>query len=222
MAQTEGNTIKDRPCGAGDAAYRLLIPREKVQHGPELLTLLDRDMAVRHMRPGGHIMAYLLRGNMMDNMVLIPPVRTAGGAGEDVWTTTSDRREMTDLYRNWSPAIQKWLSYAGGDILEWTLNTYPPLPTWVRGSIAPVGDACHPMRPYVAQGTANAIEDAAAFAVALTCTADIHSDPALYEAVRKGRAEKITASASHTGQTLHLPDGPEQEMGVHSACRKQG
>lgn len=126
MAQTEGNIAKDRPCATGDAAHRLLIHREKVQHDSELLAMLDRDMAVRYMSPGGHIMAYPLRGNMVYNMVLIGPARTAGGANEDLWTTAGDRQEMADFCRNWSPAIQKWLSYAGGDILEWTLITYPP------------------------------------------------------------------------------------------------
>lgn len=75
------------------------------------------------------------------------------------------------------------------------------------------------MLPYVAQGTANAIEDAAALAVALTCTPDVHSALALYEAVRKGRAEKIAASASHTGRTLYMLDGPEQEMRDESIRR---
>ncbi|CAN8106108.1 unnamed protein product [Discula destructiva] len=207
----EGDTTKDRPCPTGDAAYRLLIPREKVQHDPELLAMLDQNVAVRYMGPGGHIMAYPLRGNKMYNMVLIHPAKASGEADEDVWTTAGDRREMMDFYRNWSPAIQKWLSHVGEEILEWTLNTYPSLPTWFRGGVALVGDACHPMLPYVAQGASNAIEDAAVITVALTCTPDVHSALALYEAIRKERAEKIAASALHTARSIHLPDGPEQE-----------
>lgn len=219
VAETEGDTIQDRPCPTGDAAYRLLVPREKVQNDPELLAMLDRNVAMRYMGPRGHIMAYPLRGNTMYNMVLIHPAKATGTADEDVWTTAGDRREMMDFYRNWSPKIQKWLSYAGGEILEWTLNTYAPLPTWVRGRIALVGDACHPMLPYVAQGAANAIEDAAVIAVALDCTPDVRSALALYEAVRKERAEKIAASALHTGQGLHLPDGLEQERRDESIRR---
>ncbi|KNG48585.1 salicylate hydroxylase [Stemphylium lycopersici] len=88
---------------------------------------------------------------------------------------------------------------------------YPPLPTWVRGGVALIGDACHPMLPYVAQGAANGIEDAAVMATALNCTSNIELALCVYEAVRKERAEKITASASDTSRSLHLPDGPEQE-----------
>lgn len=219
VTQTEDSISKDRPCPTGDAAYRLLIPREKIQHEPELLAMLDRDIAVRYMGPGGHIMAYPLRGNKIYNMVLIHPAKATSGADEDVWTTAGDRREMMDFYRNWSPAIQKWLSYAGGETLEWTLNTYPPLTTWIRGRVALVGDACHPMLPYVAQGAANAIEDAAVIALALTCTPDIHAALALYESIRKERAEKIAASALHTGRTLHLSDGPEQDKRDESIRR---
>lgn len=211
VAQRVGDNTMDRPCPTGDAAYRLLIPREKVQHDPELLAMLDRDIAVRYMGPEGHIMAYPLRGNKMYNMVLIHPAKTTGEDDDDVWKTAGDRHDMVDFYRNWSPAIQKWLSYAEGEILEWTLNTYPPLSTWVRGRVALVGDACHPMLPYVAQGAANAIEDAAVIAIAFTCTPDVHAALALYESIRKERAEKIAASALHTGRSLHLPDGPEQE-----------
>lgn len=160
-------------------------------------------------------MAYPLRKNQLYNMVLLHPAKASEDATEDIWTTIGDKREILRFYNSWSPLVQKWLSYAEeestGTIPEWTLNTCAPLPTWVRGNMALLGDSCHPMLPYVAQGAANAIEDAAAIAVGLTCTSDVPLALAVYEAVRKERAEKIAASAADTGRSLHLPDGPEQE-----------
>lgn len=227
MALAGGYASKDRCYPTGDAAYRLLIPRERVQHEPELLAMLDQDVAMRYMGPGGHIMAYPLKGNKVYNLVLLHPAKATGSIEEDVWTTAGDRREMMSFYGNWSPAIRKWLSYAREDdeenIPEWTLNTYPSLPTWVRGSAALIGDACHPMLPYVAQGAANGIEDAAVIATALTCTSDVQLALRVYEAVRKERAEKIAASAMGTSKSLHLPDGPEQErrdMAIRNAGRE--
>jgi salicylate hydroxylase len=215
MAMAGGYADKDRPYPTGDAAYRLLIPREKVQHDRELLAMLDQDVAMRYMGPGGHIMAYPLEGNKVYNMVLIHPSKATADTKEDAWTTTGERKKMMSFYGNWSPAIRKWLSYAGEEdeesIPEWTLNMYPPLPTWVRGGVALIGDACHPMLPYVAQGAANGIEDAAVIATALNCTSNVELALCVYEAVRKERAEKIAASASDTSRSLHLPDGPEQE-----------
>ncbi|GKU11440.1 unnamed protein product [Fusarium langsethiae] len=65
-----------------------------------------------------------------------------------------------------------------------------------------------PLMP--AQGAANAIEDAAVLATALTCTADVKLALKMYEVIRKDRGEQIAASAAKTAHTLHLPDGPEQ------------
>ncbi|KAL5321366.1 hypothetical protein ACEPPN_009323 [Leptodophora sp. 'Broadleaf-Isolate-01'] len=111
------------------------------------------------------------------------------------------------------------------EIMECALNAYSPLPTWVQGSVALIGDACHPMLPYIAQGAANGIEDAAVLAAALTCTSDVRLALGVFEAVRKERAEKIAASVSGTGKSLHLPDGPEQQkrdLAIREARRKQG
>ena len=174
-------------------------------------------------------MAYPLKGNKVYNMVLIHPSKTTSDTKEDAWTTTGKREDMMNFYASWSPLIRKWLSYAGEEdeetIPEWTLNMYPPLPTWIQGGIALIGDACHPMLPYVAQGAANGIEDAAVIATALNCTSNIQLALRVYETVRKERAEKIVASASDTSRSLHLPDGPEQEKRdrtIRSAGRKEG
>jgi salicylate hydroxylase len=215
MALVGGYSQSNRPYPTGDAAYRLLISREKIQHDPELLAMLNQNVAMRYMGPGGHIMAYPLKGNKVYNMVLIHPSKTSSDTEGDTWTTTGKRKDMMTFYESWSPLIRKWLSYAGEEgeetIPEWTLNMYPPLPTWIQGGIALIGDACHPMLPYVAQGAANGIEDAAVIATALNCTSNIQLALRVYETVRKERAEKIAASASDTSRSLHLPDGPEQE-----------
>lgn len=207
------NGYKDQPIATGDAAYRLLVPREKIQHDPVLLGMMEQSVAMRYMGPGGHVMAYPVKGNAAYNLVLIHPAKPANMTGaEDSWTSRGDRKEMLDFYSGWSPAIRRWLDHADDDIWEWTLYVYPKIPRWTQGSIALIGDACHPMLPYVAQGAANAIEDAAVLAAALTCTADVRLALRVYELVRKDRGEQIAASARATATTLHLPDGPEQRQ----------
>ena len=67
------------------------------------------------------------------------------------------------------------------------------------------------MLPYVAQGAAQALEDAAVLAITLSLTDDVPLALRVYESARKKRAETIQDSAARTRMTLHLPDGPEQE-----------
>ncbi|PNY24757.1 Salicylate hydroxylase [Tolypocladium capitatum] len=205
------NGYKDEPTATGDAAYRLLVPREKIEHDPVLLGMLEQNVAMRYMGPGGHVMGYPVRRNTAYNLVLIHPAKPSHMNGaEDPWTNKCDRKEMLDFYSGWSPTIRKWLDHADEEISEWTLYVHAKIPRWVQGSIALIGDACHPMLPYVAQGAANAIEDAAVLATALTCTSDVRLALCVYELVRKDRGERIAASASMIATTLHLPDGPEQ------------
>lgn len=52
--------VEDRSQPTGDAAYRILIPKEKLDHDPQALALLNEDVGMRWMGPGGHIMAYRL------------------------------------------------------------------------------------------------------------------------------------------------------------------
>lgn len=133
---------------------------------------------------------------------------------EDSWTTKGDKAEMIDLYKAWCPEVRDLISCVpNGEIMEWTLNTHQPLPTWHENRIVLAGDACHPMLPYVAQGAAQAIEDAGV----LTCVLSMIDDSLdiglafeIYEAVRKDRGEVIQQSAAKTRETLHLPDGPAQ------------
>jgi salicylate hydroxylase len=213
--------IPDQSIPTGDEAYRLLIPREKIQHDPRLLAMLDQNVAMRYMGPGGHVMAYPVKNNTLYNIVLLHPDEKAVDhvqqesshkAEEDQWTTRGTREEMLSEYRSWSPLIRTWLSHVTDDesVLKWRLRTHPSLPSWVRGRVALAGDACHPMLPYVAQGAAQGLEDAGVLAVALTCTGDVDVALGVYEAVRKGRAERIAASATATGKSLHLSDGQAQ------------
>lgn len=117
-----------------------------------------------------------------------------------------------DFYSSWDPLIQDMLSYVPeDDVMEWTLNSHRPLPSWIEGHIALMGDACHPMLPYVAHGAAQAIEDAGVVTECFTKTSDVELALKVYEYVRKDRAERIQTSTVDTRKALHLPDGPEQQ-----------
>ena len=81
----------------------------------------------------------------------------------------------------------------------------PPIPQWTRGRVTLLGDAAHPMLPYLGQGACQAIEDGAVLAMALSVEA---SDPltgvARYERTRRPRASRVVLAARERGQSNHL------------------
>jgi salicylate hydroxylase len=74
-----------------------------------------------------------------------------------------------------------------------------------------LGDACHPMIPFLGQGGAQAIEDAAALTAALVqCGDDVEAGLKLYETVRLPRATQIQDGSWANKTRFHMPDGPAQ------------
>ena len=210
MAAAHG--VQDRSQPTGDSAYRILIPREKLDHDPEALKLLDANVGMRWMGPNGHIMAYPIKKNQLYNMVLLHPSQPGTDSEQESWTRKGDKHEMINFYKDWCQIVQDLLSYVPpGDVMEWALNSHRPLPSWIENKVALMGDASHPMLPYVAQGSAQAIEDSAVLATCFSLTSDVPLALAIYQDVRKVRAETVQGSAGTTRKALHLPDGPEQQ-----------
>ena len=93
---------------------------------------------------------------------------------------------------------------SGAQWQSWHLYDRPAAATWAKGSVALLGDAAHPMLPYLAQGAAMAIEDAAVLAQ----QAALHNDwgPALqsYAQLRRPRCERVVATARRNGKIFHL------------------
>ncbi|GAA1027093.1 hypothetical protein GCM10009557_07100 [Virgisporangium ochraceum] len=89
----------------------------------------------------------------------------------------------------------------------------PPLPRWSDGPVTLLGDACHPMLPYGAQGAAQAIEDAAVLTTCLAeaCGRNLPRTLSRYESLRRGRTTRVQQMSRANGHRFHLPDGPDQE-----------
>ncbi|KAJ6095659.1 Monooxygenase FAD-binding [Penicillium sp. IBT 16267x] len=206
--------LNDTPLTAiptGDAAYRIMLPRSVMETDPELKELIDEPQATRWLGPSRHIIAYPVRNHELYNVVLLHPDRQGV---EESWTTKGSKQAMVDNYQGWDPKVRKLIDLVDDDeVLEWKLCLHRPLKTWIREYVALIGDACHPMLPYVAQGAAQAVEDAAALGILLSNITARHEIPRalqVYEMSRKQRAETVQQSGSENRITLHFPDGPEQ------------
>jgi salicylate hydroxylase/6-hydroxynicotinate 3-monooxygenase len=113
------------------------------------------------------------------------------------WSAKGDVRELRRAYDGFHPEVLAVLD-ACPDCHKWAILERDPLPRWSEGRVALLGDACHPMTPYMAQGAATAIEDAAVLA---RCLEEVRGDDVAgafrrYEAHRKPRTSRIQAISS--------------------------
>lgn len=206
-------TVED----SGQAAYRIMLSREQMSSDPALLALIDTDRATRWIGEKRHIIAYPVSNKTIYNISTAQPDTNFAAAPSATYTTKGSKTEMLNVYSDFSPLVQRMLNLVPeGEVCEWKLRVHQPLPTWVHGSVALVGDACHPTLPHLAQGAAQAIEDAAVLGVVLarlpsTDAAAINKALRVYEVIRKERAETLVALAAASGKAMHLGDGAAKE-----------
>ncbi|KAJ6503778.1 hypothetical protein C8R45DRAFT_1051125 [Mycena sanguinolenta] len=202
------------PMSAADAAYRAIIPTQDMCRDPDLKSLVDHPELTLWIGPGRHIAAYCVihNGCREYNLVMMHPNTTG-------LTESSDLRgcidEMRDNFAGWEPRVQKLLELVP-QALVWPLFDWDPVQSWVhpKGRVALLGDACHPMLPYRAQGSAMAIEDAAVPGVLFSHITSETQIPSLLQAYQTIQFQRTTEThlASRMNQKIfHLPDGPEQE-----------
>lgn len=205
------------PIDTGDVAYRILVPAKPLLDDPELREYVTNPWAVHWMGPEAHVVGYPLREGELYNIIIDVTHRTDLGTpiGLDEWRAEADSGQLVERFRDWCSPVRK-LCALTGTYLKWKLADFDQLDRWVHpsGRAVLLGDACHPMMPYMAQGAAQATEDAAALAAALR-----HRDGAdgvpkalhTYQAQRLPRAAYVARNTRVLQEWLHLYDGEETE-----------
>ncbi len=114
---------------------------------------------------------------------------------------------MASEFEGYHPIIQA-LVECTGEVTKWPLFNRNPLPLWSRGRLVMLGDACHPMKPHMAQGAAMAIEDAAMLTRCLEETGISGYATAfkLYEVNRRDRATRVQTVSNANTFLLHQED----------------
>ena len=102
---------------------------------------------------------------------------------------------MRAAFASFHPDVRAVLA-AAPEVHKWGIFERDPLPTWSKGRVVLLGDACHPMTPYMASGAAMALEDAAVLARCLATAGDIEAAFRAYEATRKPRTSAVQAGSS--------------------------
>ncbi|RYP85126.1 hypothetical protein DL769_001030 [Monosporascus sp. CRB-8-3] len=205
----------------GEAAYRFTLDRSVLESDEELLALVQRPWAVRWDGPSRHVVAYPVRNHQLLNVVLIHPDDGQAHAVES-WTSVVDKQDVVADYQGWNPTLLKLLNLAQAEVPNFRMFVHPPSPVWFKGSTILLGDACHAMLPYLGQGVAQAVDDAAAIATVLSTIRSYQQLPLAlraYEASRKERVEQIQAATQVARKHLHLKD-PEAQA-VRDLQRKE-
>jgi salicylate hydroxylase len=111
---------------------------------------------------------------------------------EESWTSPGDVVELRRVYRDFHPDARALLD-ACDEVLKSALYVRDPLPTWSAGTRTLLGDACHPMMPFMAQGAGMAIEDAVVLARAVAARPPAEAREALeaYQAARLPRTSAV-------------------------------
>ncbi|KAG2145670.1 hypothetical protein BD769DRAFT_1660761 [Suillus cothurnatus] len=196
-----------------DWTQKALIPTEKLLQDDDLKSLVENTESIIWMGPRGHIVGYNIRAKKEYNLVMMHPDEAEQGV--ESWTAHGNVERMKESYKGWNTVIQKLLALVPST-LDWKLMDRDPLPSWIHkdGKLALLGDSCHPMLPYRAQGSAMAIEDAAVLGNIFShCSDRSQITPLLYayQSLRYDRATATQRSSSLNRDIFHHPDGPEQE-----------
>jgi salicylate hydroxylase len=183
---------KNQPRLAGRTAWRAVVPSDAV--APEWREPFVNLWLGRR----GHLVHYPIRGGRAINIVAI--------AGDDWsapgWSAPAEREEVLRRFaeRAWAAPARELLA-TPERWLKWALADRPPIRQWGRGPATLLGDAAHPMLPFLAQGAAMAIEDAAVLA---DCMAKLPGDPAAamrtYERQRRRRTRAAQRQSRANGR----------------------
>ena len=179
------------PDFAGHVAWRGLVPRAVLGHRD-----LDPPSSV-HIGPQRLFARYLVRGGRLINYVAL--MRTTAWARES-WSARSSVDEVLAAFEGWYGEVIDILGATPPDACyKWGLFVRAPLERWTRGRITLLGDAAHPMLPFMGQGAAMAIEDGVVLGRAIAASGDISEGLVRYERARRPRADFVQSESDQQG-----------------------
>lgn len=180
----------------GNVAWRALVPVERLPAD------LIRPMSTAWWGPGKHFVHYYVRGGALVNCVCV--VEKSGWDVES-WTERGDHSELRADFAGWHSSIQQLIDNVDNDSLyRWALYDRPPMSAWGKGRVSLLGDACHPTLPFMAQGAAMAIEDAAVLASCVTRDPNVEDALQRYEDLRRERTAGIQRGSRRNASVFHM------------------
>lgn len=177
----------------GRTAWRATVPTRTVEHViPDMRTGL-------WIGPEAHLVHYPIADGRMVNIVAIVPEKWTGVG----WSEPGSYYRLAEYFAGWSTAARSLVG-AQAEWLKWALLAVDATGPWVAGRVALLGDAAHAMPPFLAQGAAMAIEDAAVLADCFATSTDAAAALRSYEAARRPRVTRVHKASFETGARYHF------------------
>ena len=178
----------EKPTYTGRVAYRTVFPTA-------LLNGLEVESCCKWWGPDRHIVSYFTNPRR-DELYFVTSTPEPD-YGIESWSSKGDLSVLREAYKDFHPQVRTILG-ACPDVHKWALVVRDPLPRWTEGNIALLGDSCHPMTPYMAQGASTSIEDGA---VLSRCLDGVDPDGVAaalhrFEATRKPRTSEIQQTSA--------------------------
>ena len=189
-----GLALQGRPAVfTGQVAWRGLVAAERLPSG------LFENAAQVFMGKGRHLVAYPLRGGSLINFVAVEERQSWAGEG---WNIPDTPENLRAAFTGFAPQVQALLAEVDHTFL-WGLFNHPVLPHWANRRVGLVGDACHPMLPFLAQGAVMGLEDGYVLAEKLA-KQGIEVGLQAFEAARKPRTTRVQRGAARNAWSYHL------------------
>ena len=181
----------DEPIHKGRIAYRAVFPAA-LMNGKDIGPSRTKWWGIDR-----HIVIYYTTKVCSEIYFVTSVPEPAEWLTRESWSAKGDVKELRAAYEEFHEDVRAVLN-ACPDCHKWAILERDPLPHWSDGRIVLLGDACHPMTPYMAQGAATSIEDAAVLARCLEAVEGDDIDGAFkrYEAHRKPRTSVVQAISS--------------------------
>ena len=186
----------DKPQFSGIIAWRGIVPMESLPRH------MARMVGVNWIGPGGHVVHYPLRAGRMMNFV--GALERADWQVES-WSARGTTAELAADFKGWHEDVHALIRNIPVPY-KWALMVRPPMERWTVGRVTLVGDACHSMVPFLAQGAVMAIEDGYILARALSeGSGDIPERLLRYENARRERTRRAVEGSTANISRFHNP-----------------
>jgi len=186
----------DKPEFTGVVAWRAVVPMQS------LPSHLSQMIGTNWLGPKGHVLHYpIRRGELMNYISLVE----RDDWQVESWTVAGTTDELANDYRGWHADVHAIIRHIKTPY-KWALMVRGPMQGWSKGRVTLLGDACHPILPFLGQGGVMAIEDGY---VVAACLARYFSDPAKalarYEDIRKERSSAVVRASHENRNSVFSP-----------------